>query len=63
MQLLLGDITEQIISAAYEVHRVLGYGFLERVYKRAMQLELELRGLSTAMEQEIHVRYKGCMSV
>lgn len=35
------EITKHIIGAAFEVHRVLGYGFLERVYQRAMQVELE----------------------
>ena len=52
------EITEQIIGAAFEVHQVLGYGFLERVYQRAMQVELELRGLDAASESDIQVRYK-----
>ena len=39
-------ITEAIIGAAFEVHRELGYGFLERVYQRALQVELSRRGLS-----------------
>lgn len=58
MELLHKDITEQVIGAAFEVHRVLGYGFLERVYQRAMQVELELRGISSAREREIQVFYK-----
>ncbi len=33
------EITEQIVGAAFEVHSVLGYGFLEKVYQRAMQVE------------------------
>ena len=33
------EITEQIIGAAFEVHSVLGLGFLEKVYQRAMQVE------------------------
>jgi hypothetical protein len=33
MELLHKDVPEQIIGAAFEVHRVLGYGFLERVYQ------------------------------
>ena len=58
MSLLHGEITEQIIAAAFEVHRILGYGFLERVYQRAMQVELQLRGLNAHLEQSIQVYYK-----
>jgi GxxExxY protein len=59
MELLHKEITEQIIGAAFEVHRELGYGFLEKVYQRAMKIELELRGLVAEIESEIKVRYKG----
>lgn len=52
------EITEQIIGAAFEVHRVLGYGFLEKVYQRAMQVELRLRGLVAETESKIKVIYK-----
>jgi GxxExxY protein len=58
MELLHKDITEQIIGAAFEVHRVLGYGFLEKVYQQAMVVELRLRGLSVEPEAEIDVWYK-----
>ena len=37
----LQPVTQQIIGATFEVHNILGYGFLERVYQRAMQVELE----------------------
>jgi GxxExxY protein len=53
------EITEQIIGAAFEVYRVLGYGFLERVYQRAMQVELRLRGLQCELERRIDVQFKG----
>jgi GxxExxY protein len=59
MELLHKEITEQIIGAAFEVHRVLGYGFLEKVYQRALQVELRLRGLKAETEVEIQVAYKG----
>jgi GxxExxY protein len=58
MPLLHAELTEQIIGAAFEVHRILGYGFLERVYQRAMQVELQLRGLKADIEQKIKVYYK-----
>ena len=34
------ETTKKIIGAAFEVHDQLGYGFLERVYQRALQVEL-----------------------
>src|SRR5947207_15375750 len=52
-------ITEAIIGAAFEVHREVGYGFLERVYQRALQVELSRRGLSADVEKRIRVQYKG----
>jgi GxxExxY protein len=58
MELLNADVTEQIIGAAFEVYRVLGYGFLERVYQRAMQVELQTRGFKAEIEAEIRVVYK-----
>ncbi|HUY92392.1 MAG TPA: GxxExxY protein [Pirellulales bacterium] len=59
MELHHGDITEEIIGAAFEVYNVLGYGFLEKVYQRAMQVELRARGLTAEIEAEIRVNYKG----
>ena len=59
MELQHKDVTEQIIGAAFEVYRVLGYGFLERVYQRALQVELQSRGLKADIESKIQVVYKG----
>jgi GxxExxY protein len=53
------ETTEKIIGAAFEVHRQLGYGFLERVYQRALQVELLRVGVSTEIEKQIQVQYKG----
>ncbi len=39
MELEHKEITGDHQRAALEVYRVLGYGFLERVYQRAMQVE------------------------
>ena len=58
MALEHGEITEQIIGAAFEVYSILGYGFLERVYQRAMQVELRARGLKAEIEEKIKVWYK-----
>ena len=59
MALLHANITEEIIGAAFEVHKVLGYGFLEKVYQKAMQVELINLGLKAELEHKITVYYKG----
>src|SRR6266478_9673621 len=58
-KLLHRATTEAIIGAAFEVHRDLGYGFLERVYQRALQVELSRHGLQAEMEKRVQVKYKG----
>ncbi len=58
MELLHKEITEQIIGAAFEVHKVLGYGFLEKVYQRAMVVELRARGLKVEAESPAQVFFK-----
>lgn len=54
-----GDITEAVIGAAFEVHKTLGYGFLEAVYRNSIMVELRARGVSAEMEKRLEVRYKG----
>jgi GxxExxY protein len=62
MELLAhGETTSRIIGAAFEVHNILGYGFLEKVYQRAMQVELIKRGSSAEMETPIKVLYKNAV--
>ena len=60
-KLLHRATTEVIIGAAFEVHRELGYGFLERVYQRALQVELIRRGVAAEIERRIQVQYKGAV--
>ena len=57
--LLHEDTTGKIIGAAFEVHDQLGYGFLERVYQRALQVELVRRGATAEIEKRIQVQYEG----
>ena len=52
-------LTREIIGAAFEVHKTLGYGFLENVYENAMLVEVRLRGLAIEHQAEIRVLYKG----
>jgi GxxExxY protein len=53
------ELTQQIIAACYEVHKILGPGLEERFYRDALLHELELRGLTVQKEQDFVVEYKG----
>jgi GxxExxY protein len=52
-------LTERVISAIYEVSNVLGAGFLEKVYEKALVRELALRGLKAETQVHFSVTYKG----
>ena len=49
----------ETIGCAIAVHRRLGPGFLESIYKRAMHIELNARGISYEVEKAITVEYRG----
>lgn len=51
--------TYQIIGISMEVHRHLGFGFAEIIYKDALQIEVELAGLRMEREKEYEIIYKG----
>lgn len=51
--------TYQIIGACMEVYNMLGYGFLEIVYKDAMEIEFIQRGMHYVREGEHTIQYKG----
>jgi GxxExxY protein len=53
------DLTERIIAAYYAVYNTLGWGFLERVYQNAMEIELGKRGLRYVPQAKIEVYYDG----
>lgn len=56
----MGDeLTERIIGAAIEVHRILGPRLLEAIYEEALWVELHLQGIPAQRQVEIDVNYKG----
>lgn len=52
------ELTEKIIGAAIEVHKILGPGLLEAIYEEALCVELQLRGMPVQRQVEIDVSYK-----
>ncbi|PWS26817.1 GxxExxY protein [Pedobacter yonginense] len=52
------DQTDSIINAAIEVHKSLGCGFLEIIYKDALCIEFNSRGHLFEREKQYPVYYK-----
>ncbi len=55
----LSELTGKIIGCAMEVHRILGNGFQEVIYQRALAKEMSLQGLAFSREHEMQIYYKG----
>jgi len=52
------SLTEKIIGCAIEVHKILGNGFQEVIYQRALEMEMNLQGLKFSREFEMPIFYK-----
>ena len=52
------ELTGKIIGCAMEVHRILGNGFQEVIYQRALGLEMTQQGLSFNREYKMKIFYK-----
>ena len=55
----LNQISEQIIGCAYQVSKVLGCGFLEKVYENALAIEMRRKGLNAKQQYPMEVLYDG----
>ena len=53
------ELTGKIIHAAYTVHNILKFAFLESVYQKALKKELVSMGLKCECEKPLDVYYKG----
>ncbi|MBI4476371.1 MAG: GxxExxY protein [Acidobacteria bacterium] len=53
------DIGSRVIGCAIDVHRALGPGYLEHLYRRALCVELTESGLTYEIEKQITINYKG----
>ena len=55
----LGDGTGEIIGAFYSVYNELRFGFLEKVYAGALEVEFQERSISYVRELPLEVFFKG----
>lgn len=53
------DLTHKIIGCAMKVHSVLGNGFQEVIYQRALAIEMQKQGLSFQREMKMTIFYDG----
>lgn len=54
-----GEITHQIIGAAFEVLNEIGHGLHEKPYENALAIELGLRNVPFSQQSRFPVCYKG----
>ncbi|MCF7792671.1 MAG: GxxExxY protein [Candidatus Cloacimonetes bacterium] len=52
-------ISDLILKAYYKVYNVFGYGFLEKIYEKALLIELRKSGLKCVSQHPIKVFYEG----
>jgi len=52
------ELTSKIIGSSMEVHKILGNGFQEVIYQRALEKEMTLQGLSFVREFEMPIFYR-----
>ncbi|MFP4173171.1 MAG: GxxExxY protein [Candidatus Hydrogenedentota bacterium] len=55
----INDMTGRVIKHCYDIHNLLGPGFLEKVYENALYMELEAEGFDVKQQHPIPVSYKG----
>jgi len=54
----INELTHKIIGCAMQVHRILGNGFQEVIYQRALAIEMRLAGLEFEREKEMQIFYR-----
>lgn len=56
---LYSELTDKIIKSAFEVHKQLGPGLVEKLYQRALKIELSRNTIKAVREKRIELNYKG----
>ena len=58
-QIIEKDLSREIVSAFYEVYNALGYGFLESIYAKALEIALRRRGIRVEREVPCEIYFAG----
>ena len=53
------ELSGRIIKVFYDVYNTLGHGFLEKIYRNSMTIELVASGIDVEVEKPIAVYYRG----
>ena len=53
------ELSKIVFDAFYAVYRELGYGYLERVYEKALMISLRGSGVDPVQQASLVVRYRG----
>jgi GxxExxY protein len=57
--LIEGDLTREILNAAYAVHNARGAGFLEKAYENALAIEVRQKGFAVQQQKPMQIKYAG----
>ncbi|UCB55400.1 MAG: GxxExxY protein [Thiotrichales bacterium] len=55
------ELSQRVIGCAFEVSNTLGAGFVEKVYEKALCVELRKTGLGYKCQKPVPVKYKGIL--
>lgn len=57
-ELLHAKLTQSILGCCFEVINELGSGFLEKVYKNALAIAMEQKGLNVSVEKSFEIIFR-----
>ena len=60
-KLLHEDFTYKLIGIFFKIHKTLGCGFPEKIYQKAITIELEKENIKYVTEKQVKVKYENKM--
>lgn len=58
-EIIYKELSYKIIGIAMEIHRELGYGYLEKVYENALLVLLKENNINAEQQKELSVNFRG----